>query len=762
MNRFINKPSPLATPLAILMTGCGLLSVSAQATAQEADTKAQGQTLETVVVTAQKRKEKVQEVPVSVTLIPAEQLERQGVSSLTDLSKMSASLEFGAPDSSVGGGGYVRGIGTNSFGNSAQGSVGVVLDGVVMGNTNINSIFDIERVEILKGPQGTLFGNSVSAGVISLTTKAPSTKKLSGEVSTEFSSGQLGSEYGRQVLRGAINLPLSENSAMRISLHTDRNEGLRFNTYNGSESSGTDNGVRLRYLNRISEDLTLNLIADYNQVKKLNGDYLTYRVAPAGSALANALKACGVTASDSNFSTCGDTVDSNTNSRDTGLSAQFDWDIGSHTLTSITSLRGNKTENRSNVVGIPTAITEQYFGNGNCHFYDCIPIFAIMSGGRNSFQDFNRKQFTQELRIANGQGEKLEYVAGLFYQQYQLDWFKPNLFSADFGGGTFVNTYSQYATVKSSDVAAFGQATYHLSPATRLIAGARITHSNVDEDVTDESLTPTSGQLSTKATKFSYRLGVQNDFAKNTMGYLTLASGYKGPQIADAAPGAMFAVKPEIPTSLELGVKTSAFGNRLAINADIFYTKVKDYQGQSCKPNAAGSGIDCVPANVPEVITKGIEVDIFGRPMDGLTLNLSGIWNPAKYPAGYLAADGTDLGGTQLTRSAKTKVTLSAEYTWGLSENYDLALGADATYRSEMSLYPSADKSFVIPSGWSTNARLSLQSAKNWSVSLFGRNLGRNRTPRDLFPTPFQTGGMWQFFDSSAMRLVGVQMDAKF
>ena len=769
MNEF-KKLSPLAAVLA----GCGMLSLCLAASAQDAviaaaapasapaERATQSQTLETVVVTAQKRKEKVQEVPVSVTLIPAEQLERQGVSSLTDLSKMSASLEFGAPDSSVGGGGYVRGIGTNSFGNSAQGSVGVVLDGVVMGNTNINSIFDIDRVEILKGPQGTLFGNSVSAGVISLTTKAPSTKGLSGEVSSEFSSAKLGSEFSRQVLRGAVNLPLSDTSAVRISLHTDSNDGLITNTYDGSQSTSADNGVRIRYLNKINEDLTLNLIADYNRVKTLNGDYLTYRVAPAGSALANALAACGVTASTSNFATCGDTVDSDPNSKDTGLSGQLDWDIGSLTLTSITSLRGNTTTNRTNIMGIPASITQQYFGNGNCHFYDCVPIFSILSGGTNGLQDFNRKQFTEELRIANGQGEKLEYVAGLFYQKYKLDWLKPNLVSANFGGGTTTSVYNQFATVNTTDVAAFGQATYHLSPGLRLIAGARMTRSKVDEDATDQSMTPMSGQLSTQASKFSYRLGVQDDFAKNTMGYLTLATGYKGPQISDATPGSMFAVKPEIPTSLELGMKTSAFNNRLAIDADIFYTQVKDYQGQACAPNSTNTGINCLPANVPQVITKGFEFDIFGRPIDGLTLNVSGIWNPAKYPAGYLASDGTNLGGTQLTRAAKTKVTLSAEYTWGLSDNYDLALGADGTYRSQMSLYPSASPIYVIPSGWSTNARVSLESAKNWSVSLFGRNLGRNRTPRDLFPTPFQTGGMWQFFDTSALRLVGIQMDAKF
>ena len=135
-------------------------------------------TLEEVVVTAQKRVESVQTVPVSITVISNEQLLREGIASVADLQRTSASIEFGAPGtSSPGGGGFVRGIGTNSFGYSAQASVGIVLDGVVMGNANILSLFDLNRVEVLKGPQGTMFGNSVSAGVINITTKAPDPSK---------------------------------------------------------------------------------------------------------------------------------------------------------------------------------------------------------------------------------------------------------------------------------------------------------------------------------------------------------------------------------------------------------------------------------------------------------------------------------------------------------------------------------------------------------------------------------------------------------
>jgi iron complex outermembrane receptor protein len=168
--------------------------------AQEA---AQQGSLEEIVVTAQKREESVQTVPIALTVVSEEQLARSGVAQVSDLARSSASLEFGAPGtSSPGGGAYVRGIGTNSFGFTAQPSVGIVLDGVVMGNTNILSLFDISRVEVLKGPQGTLFGNSVSAGVLNITTNAPDPSKMAFAVQTEFGSPDLGSDFTRFVVRG--------------------------------------------------------------------------------------------------------------------------------------------------------------------------------------------------------------------------------------------------------------------------------------------------------------------------------------------------------------------------------------------------------------------------------------------------------------------------------------------------------------------------------------------------------------------------------
>jgi iron complex outermembrane receptor protein len=224
----------------------------------------------------------------------------------------------------------------------------------------------------------------------------------------------------------------------------------------------------------------------------------------------------------------------------------------------------------------------------------------------------------------------------------------------------------------------------------------------------------------------------------------------------------MYVVKPEVPTSYELGIKQSVLDDRLAIDADIFYEHVADYQGQNCiEPQSLGTPV-CTAGNVPYVDTKGVEIDIFGRPIHGLTVNLSGIYNPAKYPPGYLAADGSALSGHQLNYASKEKVTLSAEETVPVSADYSIVIGADYTYRSGQSLYSSGLPQFVVPSTNVYNARLGLSSAKNWSLYLFGRNLGSEVFPRQLYPIPFAGGGLWQVLDAGSKRLVGLQLQAKF
>ena len=184
-------------------------------------------TLEEIVVTAQKREQQVQDVPIALTVTTPEQIESLMVYTLQDLSRTTPGLEFGDTGGGPGGAAVIRGIGTATNTGNLEPSVGVVVDGVAQGDINVGNIFDMERVEVLRGPQGTLFGNAASAGIINIVTAAPDTSGFMGRVGVDATAdGKLGSKYGRQEVRAMVNVPLTERSALRATVNGNFIQGI--------------------------------------------------------------------------------------------------------------------------------------------------------------------------------------------------------------------------------------------------------------------------------------------------------------------------------------------------------------------------------------------------------------------------------------------------------------------------------------------------------------------------------------------------------
>src|SRR5271154_5943895 len=196
-----------------------------------------------IVVTAQKRPELLQDVPVAVTVITATQLADEHIYSIADLARTTPSLEmvqaFGGP----GGGGQIRGIGTTSFNPTAEGAVGIVVDGVPQGNVNITNLYDLQRVEVLKGPQGTLFGLTSSAGVINMVTGAPDPTKFYATAHVDYSDdGKFGSKFGEETERVVLNAPLTSTAAIRLAVSDDRTKGVQVNNFSGTDAISTEWG----------------------------------------------------------------------------------------------------------------------------------------------------------------------------------------------------------------------------------------------------------------------------------------------------------------------------------------------------------------------------------------------------------------------------------------------------------------------------------------------------------------------------------------
>jgi iron complex outermembrane receptor protein len=745
--------------------------------AQQAAPTASGELTE-IVVTAEKRSERLIDVPVAITVISAEQLDRQHVYSIADLARTTPSLEmvqaFGGP----GGGGQIRGIGTNSFSPTAEGAVGIVVDGVPQGNVNISNLFDLQQVEVLKGPQGTLFGLTSSAGVINMTTAAPDPSKFEVKAHVDYSDkGRAGSEFGEETVRAVLNLPLTSIAAVRLAVSDDRIKGVQVNDFDHTDNISTEWGARLRFLVKPTDDLDVNLIADYDR-RGQNYNDPQFNYVSANPALAAELAACGITASYDNNARCGNQRN-DLNYRNYGASGQIDYRLAGAVLTSITGYRKQITApNDFDPQGL-AAEFQQIFSVGQT------------SSGR---------QFTQELRVTNSGPQTVEYTAGVFYSSYSAETaYVP-------GGGFFVGTFdipptpfmpppfpftpfvtmaTSTATTNKSE-AAFGQLTYHITEQLGLLGGLRYTHQSLtaftSANLVPPALTPAQfGSLSED--NVSGLLGLQFAISQDLKSYVKVVRGYKGPQVTPAAQGSpQSVIGAEIPTEFELGIKGSSLEHRLTWDADVFYSRVHDYQGQSCSLNPVGALV-CVGQSVPQVTTKGVELNLIGQIAAGLSVNVGYVYDVAKYPAGYTGYDPnnlvggtTDLSNQQLAGVPKNKLSLSGEYAYTFGAAAQAFLSADTVFKSAMRLGPTADPRFVYPKNWNTGLRLGVRAPSDmWSVALFARNLGRDREPVTLFGGPSFTppganpaapagtvNGVSGWATVNSLRQVGITADVKF
>ncbi len=752
--------------------GAAAVMAAVSSTATLAQSQSRGLTLEEVVVTAQKRTENIQDVPLAVTVVNEAQLARQHIYSIEDLARTAPALEmiqaFGGP----GGGGQVRGISTQSLGNAtAEAAVGIVVDGVSQGRVNSSNIFDMERIEVLRGPQGTLFGLTTSAGVINMTTVAPKFGVFETRLHADFSdTDTLGSESGRTTLRGAVNVPINDSQALRFSVSGDRTEDVQYNEFKDEGTERNDFGARMRYRFKPSDDFELNLIADYNKNYTNYFDPM-FNYVYADASLTNLLAACGITPGYDNNERCGNHDEKDTN-KNYGASAQFDIAVGDSTLTSISGYRKNEHgPAASDIMGLASDMTQ---------------IFAIgeVSEGR---------QFTQELRITSPDEQRFEYVAGLFYSDYLSERGDGNLdptqgfFVQLRTPAGFINLAPPSSSISEStnkSYAAFGQSTFHITDALGLITGLRYTHQKITNESTGNLFLPvpipTYGEVTEK--NWSWKAGLQYEINDDLTTYATYTRGYKGPQVSPAAQGVPATLlAAEIPISYEVGVKGALFNGGLGVDANVFYTEVNNFQGQRCRITSTGV-LACPGETVPSITSKGVELSMYGSPFDGLTLNSGLIYNLAEYPSGWTGYNPNNLnGGTtslsneQLVNVPEKKFTFSGEYSVPMGSVQGF-LSYDTVYKSDIRFGPTADPRFIYPAHWIHGARLGVRSESGaWSVALFGRNLTAEREPITLFGgpsfvppnvVPFAPNGfvhgVSQIYAGSQLRQVGLTLEVNF
>ncbi|WP_420384438.1 TonB-dependent receptor [Novosphingobium sp.] len=716
-----------------------------------------------IIVTAQRRAEKVTEVPISITVADSAQLERQQIDTVGDLARIAPSLEINtAAGQSTGGGGSIRGIGTQTFSAGAVPSVGIVVDQVSQGNANISDLFDVARVEVLKGPQGTLFGLTTSAGVINITTNKPEFGVFSLRMRTEMSGGGVaGSLFGDQVVQGVMNIPLAPTAALRISGFSNTRQGPDYDLTTRQYDANDTFGFRGHLLWEPNDALTVNLIGDYSRTRTTNGgDFFTFVKAdganlnpvvpfPLPDNVAANLASCGITPGFGNRNFCSAANSFVDRNETGGVSLQLDYKTEPFTITSITAYR--------------TSLESGYGAASNVFRADPLEL-QVFNGPVNH----PIYLLTQELRVSSPANQLIEYTAGLFFSsQIQhaaaetTDVFihpAPGVLIPVNLGGT-----GEYRVTDTSG-AIFGQATIHATPKLRLIVGGRYTKDNLRLGTTADAIpASTNSYTALDVNKFSWKLGAQYDVAARTMVYGTVTRGFKGGQISNPSGEVPHVIQPEVPTAYELGLKSTLFRSWV-LDTNLFYEKVQNFQAQNCTSNAVGS-LSCAQTNIDGVKTRGAEINLFGKVTQNLSLNTGFIWAKATYPAGFRGTDGSDLGNTQLANSPEYKFTMSGEYSVPVSQTVNGFLAADTIWKSRVSYEQTSVAQSTFGPHWTVGGRVGVRTADSrFTVAVFARNLFNVHEPI-LFQSGFPYNGasnIGAFYGPNGFRQVGLSLDGKF
>ena len=686
----------------ILFTGSAvvaLCSVSAHAQSEGASSgqtnSAQSGGLEEIVVTAQKREQNLQDVPVAVSAISADQLESRGVAGVTDVARVSPSLTITENTNATGNSINLRGIGTYSFSIGIEPSVAIVVDDVALLQQAqaFSGLNDIARLEVLRGPQGTLFGKNAAAGVINIVTQGP-TKQLSGSL------GAVATTDEQFRLEGMLSGPVTNGIGFRLNAFYDDREGYIRNLNTGHKLNGERNyGVRGRVDLEVTPTLDVMLTGSYTNTKT-NGQVRTFKSVNPGASVFGAPIAgsiVGIEPSDSNYRIRLDTEPDN-RSKQAMFTGRATLDLGSANLISITAFQDWRFRF---IEDLDTLGTPTYLNPAN-------PA-TILPNGSAATANFHAKNFTQELRLVSTGSHRLNYLLALFYANGHT--------VRDYARGPNAAA-SWEASADTETFAAFAQGTYDLTDTTHLDAGIRFNREKIAATFRNTTagavpvannatcLTECAGRDSDN--EVTYKVSLRQDVADQVMVYASYATGYKG-QGFDISTGftparAANPVRPETSNAYEIGVKSRLFDDKVQLNLTGFWTDFKDFQAQGGVTLPDGTIVPQL-SNVGALRSRGVEAELSAKPFQSLRIDASAAYIDAKvrdFPnapcfTNQTAAQGCvpvpggssfqDLSGSTLANSPKFKYNIAATYNVEIpSMPFDGFLTAEWAHQSRVKL----------------------------------------------------------------------------
>jgi len=691
-------------------------------------------TIEEVLVTATKRAVSIQDVPVTVSAVDEQFIKNAGIGGLEDLQHSLPALSVATNINAFSAAIRLRGIGSQGNEPSIEPSVGFFVDSVYQARSGLglSDIADIERIEVLYGPQSTLYGKNTNAGLINVITKAPS-EEFEGNV--EFTAGDYGLLDGRLVLSGPISDTLAYRVSGRYNVRDGYLDDLDPAGGGGKEQLNDvdDQVVRGQLLFTPTDNLSIRIIGSHVTRDQLccSGEL---DPGPAHIGL-SALLGSPLPSLDPEDRKVGIDYPYTFEQKSSSFSGTVNYDFNDMTLVSITSYDEYDWDH------------QQDTDHSSLDFWQTV-----------DHQEGD--SFSQELRLASNSNTKLDWLAGLYYYNATMKRgtgelpgyvtlgataglvlpgsLPPPLTAAEGDTGIYDATWDQ------ESVAAFAQVNYQITERLTALAGLRYTHEEREADLKLISVTasplsvmalgilpPLDEQLDRTDDSVSWMLGGQYQWTEDVMTFLTVSTGTKAGGFNGAAgprTGDDREYEEEESINYELGLKSYLFDRRVKLNASFFYTEVDDFQNLSFDGVAAAFYVD----NAGKQTTIGIDIDSSVIVNDWLTLSAAFEILDTEYEdfvngpcylnrADVNPATGTcDVSGEDLPWAPDLSANIAGDFTYPLG-NQNLYARVEYIYAGDHiaadDLDPKADQSYDL-----INARVGVRG-ENWDVALWGKNL---------------------------------------
>ncbi len=702
----------------------------------------QGETfvLEEIIVTATKRATNLQETPVSITALTDRQMRQAGSQSLQDIASSIPNMTW--PDAIVPtiADISIRGIysyvGPQNIGFDA--GFGVYLDGVFMGKQNaVNTgLAEVERVEVLRGPQGTLFGKNTIAGAINIISKKPG-NEFEGKV--EMDVGNL--DLFR--VKGSLNIPIVEDVlAARIAFGKTKRDGYITNLHNGDDDYGNidQTSGRLQIAYTPSDTTRAYLSVDMLQAE---GKFSYYEFLE------------DATYGDDEPYTIYENSPGEFKKDNLGASMTIEHDLaGGYAITSITGWRNDKAFRANDA--------------------DASPLDAFATIAEKPEQHM----FTQELRISSPADTWYDYVAGVYYFNQKNNAFYLNHFGQDFlgiKGPDWVGNDSYRNSVDVVSYAAFFHTNIHIGEKLTLFGGARYTDEKKEMKAFDETCDPIAlchnlgysigveipSPVDVKMSEPSWSVGLRYVWTDDLMTYASVSTGVKSGAFnlthnpVQAFASQNLVADSEFMTNYEAGVKSTWLDGRLRLNMALFYMKYNDLQVSNyCSTCGSAATGAFILSNAASVTSKGFEVELYAQPTDTLSLNAGIGYVDSIYDKfeGLNDPRPISLGGQGIIDASGNRLANAPKWTINATATHELPLRNDATWVTRLD-YNYTDEfygafrgalntsDYLVPGYSLLNARIGYRSAgEEWSVYLWAKNLTDNHAPNRRQFTNFPAG----------------------